>query len=320
RLDTERNLPLSIIMADVNGLKLFNDAFGHAWGDSLLQKVAGILKAEFRADDIIARMGGDEFIILLPNTTSAIAEQLIDRVKPKIEQETIVDLNISVAFGWYTKTIESQKNVDIVKQAEDFMYRRKALTNLSNRSAVIQSILQTLLLKCPEEEAHSKRVGALCVALAKAYELPDIQIDGLRAAGELHDIGKIAIDASILNKPDKLSHDELQAIRHHSEIGQRLLGTSIEHFNMSKFVLSHHERWDGSGYPNGLKGEEIPWEARVMHLADAYDAMISDRSYRLALTAEQAINEIINCARTQFDPHIARVFVEKVLNRQWRNT
>lgn len=317
RLDTRRNLPLSFVFADVNGLKTINDAFGHQFGDRLIQQVSEVFKTVCRADDIISRTGGDEFVILLPKTEAIFVQELVKRIKDKIEQKTIMDINMSVSFGWDTKNMESQSALDILKNAEDHMYQKKIFDSSSKRSAVIKSILNTLHLKNPREEAHSKRVSVICGNIGKVYHLSDDEINELRMAGELHDIGKIAIDEVILNKTTKLSEADWAQIQHHPETGYRLLGTSNEYYNIAEYVLAHHERWDGTGYPKGLKGEAIHWKARIISLADAYDAMTYERPYRKAFSHEETVAEIKKNAGTQFDPDIARVFVEKILGETW---
>jgi len=317
RLDTQRNLPISFIYADVNGLKIINDAFGHIKGDEIIQLVANSLKTECRADDIIARVGGDEFCILLPRTDENIVEKLVMRLKEVIEQKKIMEIHISISFGWSTKTDENQSSIDVLKVAEDIMYQKKILNSSSKRNGIIKSILNSLLIKCPREEAHSKRVSLICEEIGRAYNLKEDEIIELRTAGELHDIGKIALDETILNKPEKLSHAEWAQIQLHPETGYRLLSATSEFISIAEYVLAHHERWDGTGYPKGLHGEAINWKARVIALADAYDAMTCDRPYRKALSEAAAVIEVKKNAGTQFDPDIARVFIEKVLGFVW---
>lgn len=317
RLDTKRNLPLSFVFADVNGLKTINDAFGHQCGDLLIQQVSYVFKSVCRADDIISRTGGDEFVLLFPKTEAAFVQELVKRIKNEIDQKKIMNINISVAFGWDTKNMENQSALDVLKNAEDLMYQKKIFDSASKRSAVIRSILNTLHLKSPREDAHSKRVSIICANIGKAYHLSDDEIRELRIAGELHDIGKIAIDEVILNKPSKLSEAEWAQIQQHPETGYRLLGTSSEYYNIAEYVHAHHERWDGKGYPKGLKGEVIHWKARIITIADAYDAMTCERPYRKAFSEEDTVEEIKKNAGAQFDPDIARVFVEKVLGKKW---
>lgn len=313
RIDVARNLPLSFVYADVNGLKMINDAFGHEAGDELIELVAQVLKTECRADDIIARIGGDEFVILLPKTPEPSVEKLVGRISEIINRHNIMNVQVSVSFGWDTKTAAAQSAMDVMKSAENLMYKKKILSSSSKRGGVIKSILNTLLVKSPREGSHSKRVSRLCEEIGKAYQLSFDEIKELSTAGELHDIGKIAVDETILNKTSSLSTSEWVQINHHPEIGYRLLGATAEFNNIAEYVLAHHERWDGTGYPKGSKGEEIAWKARVIAVADAFDAMTCERPYRVALSQKEAAEELKKNAGTQFDPGVVTVFVEKVL-------
>ncbi|MPM02991.1 hypothetical protein SDC9_49250 [bioreactor metagenome] len=313
RIDVARNLPLSFIYADVNGLKMINDAFGHEAGDELIELVAQVLKTECRADDIIARIGGDEFVILLPKTPEPSVDKLVGRISEIINRHSIMNVQVSVSFGWDTKTKAAQPAMEVMKSAENLMYQRKILNSSSKRGGIIKSILNTLLVKSPREGSHSKRVSKLCEEIGKAYQLSFDEIKELSAAGELHDIGKIAVDETILNKTSTLSTSEWVQINHHPEIGYRLLGATAEFNNIAEYVLAHHERWDGTGYPKGSKGEEIVFEARVIAVADAFDAMTCERPYHKALSQNEAAEELKKNAGTQFDPDIVKVFIEKVL-------
>jgi diguanylate cyclase (GGDEF)-like protein/PAS domain S-box-containing protein len=313
RLDVRRNLPLTTVYADVNGLKMINDAFGHELGDRLIVHVAEAFKKECRADEIIARLGGDEFIILLPKTDASSAEKLVDRIRERIAKTKINDIDISISFGWDTKTDVGQSIDEILKGAESLMYQRKILSSNSKRNGVIQSILKILLLKSPREEAHSLRVSKLCECIGRAFNLNEDDVKELSIAGELHDIGKISIDEVILNKRRGLTEEEWTQIKHHPETGYRLLGATSEFYKLAEYVLAHHERWDGKGYPRGLKAEAINWKARAIAVADAYDAMTCQRPYRRALSKSEAVEEMQRVAGTQLDPLIVKVFVEKVL-------
>lgn len=313
KLDKQNNLPLSVIYADLNGLKTMNDAFGHIIGDLLITTFADTLESECRADDIIARVGGDEFVILLPKTGIVLAEKLAKRLKEKVRRKTVVDIPISAAFGCAAKVSADQSIRETLKDAENVMYRKKTLENTSKKNEVIKSILNTLIVKSPREAKHSQRVAMLCESIGKAFCLDDDEIVELKTAGELHDIGKIAIDEVILNKNGTLSEAEWAHIRSHPEIGYRLLSTSYDFFNLAEYVLGHHEKWDGTGYPKALKHEAINWKSRVLAVADAYDAMTSERPYSKAMTQEEAVEELRQKAGTQFDPNIVKVFIEDVL-------
>jgi diguanylate cyclase (GGDEF)-like protein/PAS domain S-box-containing protein len=317
RLDTERNLPISIIMGDVNGLKFVNDSFGHSAGDEILVKTAGVLKKFFRSDEIIARLGGDEFIILLPKTNTAETELIIQRINDMISKVKVVNMNMSISFGLSTKTTVEEDIQEVVKKAEDSMYRLKLYESKSFRSKTIDVIMNALIEKSNRELMHSRRVSTLCERIAIELGYKQDHINQIRIAGLVHDIGKIGIDEAILNKSTQLEAHEWVSITKHPEAGWRILNSVSEFSELSEYILSHHERIDGTGYPRGLTGEDIPVEARIIAVADSFDAMTSQRSYRTGISEDEAIEEIKRCAGTHFDMWIAKVFVEKVLCKQW---
>jgi diguanylate cyclase (GGDEF)-like protein/putative nucleotidyltransferase with HDIG domain len=300
-------------MGDVNGLKLINDAFGHIEGDKLLMNAAKAIESACRSDDVAARWGGDEFTILLPKTKKEEAEAIVKRIKDVCSDMQIDSINISISFGCDTKEIIDEEIIKVLKNAEDYMYKHKVIESDSMRGNIINAILSTLHEKNPREEQHSKRVSELCQKIGREIELPEIEINRLKVVGLLHDIGKIAIDENILNKPGKLTDKEWNEIKRHPDIGYRILSSSHEMSEIAEYVLAHHERYDGLGYPKGLKGDEIPFVSRIITIADAYDAMTSERSYRSALPKEVAIDVLQKNAGIQFDPELASVFIEKVL-------
>ncbi|MEY8546454.1 HD domain-containing phosphohydrolase [Clostridium sporogenes] len=317
RLDVGKNLPLTIVMADVNGLKLVNDSFGHAAGDELLEKVSEVIKKGCRSNDIIARLGGDEFVILLPKTDIYETEQIVKNINALALKETVSAVNISISFGYGTKKKEGEKIEEILKKAEDYMYKKKLFESPSMRGKTIGAIINTLHEKNKREEEHSHRVSMLCQDMGHALGLTESATEELKTIGLLHDIGKIAIEENILNKREELTEDEWQEIKRHPEIGYRILNTVNDMLEIAEYVLYHHERWDGKGYPKGLKGEEIPLQSRIITIVDAYDAMTSQRSYRNALQEETAIEELKINSGTQFDPELVRIFIEKVLNKSF---
>jgi len=316
RLDTERNLPISIIIGDVNGLKLVNDAFGHDKGDELLQKAATVIQSACRTDDVVARWGGDEFVILLPRTNTKEAEEIVERIKELYSDVYVSAIRVSISFGWDAKKETHHDILKVLKSAEDNMYKHKIIENGSMRDNTISTIIRTLHEKNPREEQHSQRVSEICQFIGKAMGLSRIEVSRLKVVGLLHDIGKIAIEEGILNKPGKLTEQERNEINRHPDIGYRILNSSFSMLDLADCILAHHERWDGAGYPKGLKGDAIPMVSRIIALADTYDAMTSERSYRNALSEEEALAEIRKNIGTQFDPEIARIFIEKVLNQQ----
>ncbi|MDQ7092524.1 PAS domain S-box protein [Desulfosporosinus sp. PR] len=315
RLDVKRNYPLTVVVADVNGLKLVNDSFGHSMGDKLLKTVAEVMKSACRADDIIARLGGDEFVLLLPKTKISKTDQILQRIKTLAAQEKVGSIDLSVSFGYETKNHEGENIQEILKKAEDYMYKKKLFESPSMRGKTINAIISTLHEKNKREEQHSHRVSALSKRIGEALSLSEGQIEELKTVGLLHDIGKIAIEETILNKPGKLTEEEWEEIKRHPEIGYRILSTVNDMSEMADYVLAHHERWDGKGYPKGLRGIAIPLQARIIAIADTYDAITSERSYRQALPEKVAFEELRNNAGIQFDPDLVEVFLNKVLDQ-----
>jgi diguanylate cyclase (GGDEF)-like protein len=317
RLDTEKNLPISVIMADLNGLKMNNDAFGHQLGDQLLQKAAGSIRQACRPQDVLARWGGDEFVILLPNTAYEESEKIVEQINDLCCRESIDMVHVSMSLGWDTKVSMDVEFSEILKNAEDDLYMNKIIQNQGLRGDLINTIIKTLYEKNPREEQHSERVGEVAEKIGAAIGFSETEIGKLKLIGHLHDIGKIAIEDGILNKAGTLTSREREEVQRHPEIGFRILSATSEMLDLAACVLAHHERWDGKGYPRGISREEIPIEARIIALADSYDAMTSERPYRKALDEEVILYEIKKNAGYQFDPDIAQVFVEKVLGKPW---
>ena len=315
RLDVERNLPISIIIGDVNGLKLTNDAFGHAAGDELLKEMAEKLKQACRKDDIVARWGGDEFIILMPKTDEKAAERICNRIRNNCAKVKMEDVHFSISLGFDTKMSHDEEISGIIKGAEDYMYKRKSTESPSMRGNTINTILLTLHEKSPREQLHSNRVSELCRDIGLAMELSKKEIIELEVVGLMHDIGKIAISDRILNKKGKLTVKEWNEIIRHPEIGYRILSASSNMAYIAEYVLKHHERPDGLGYPNAVKGEKIPIQSRILAVADAFDAMTNERTYKETLTKSEAIQVLLENSGTQFDAEIVEIFIKEVLQQ-----
>lgn len=313
KLDAKRYLPLSLAMFDVNGLKLTNDAFGHLTGDMLLQIVAQTIKKICREDDIISRVGGDEFILLLPKTNYAETEAIISRIYRELEQAKLNDIVISVSVGWETKNSSEQDIMEVYARAEESMYRRKLIESQSMRNKTIQVILKTLNEANQRERIHSENVSKISRKIGEALNLNQELLREIEIAGLLHDIGKIVIDNNILNKRGGLTDAEYEMIKRHPEAGYHILKSADAYISISDYVLAHHERWDGTGYPRGLKDNEIPLAARIITVADAYEAMTAERTYEKVISREEALNELRRCSGAQFDPDIVRVFCESVV-------
>ncbi len=309
KIDTKKNLPISIIFGDINGLKLTNDVFGHAAGDALISKCAEIMNLACREEDIVARVGGDEFVILLPNREVSDARKIITRIKNELAKEQIAAIKCSMSMGCYMKTSANQDIMITMENAENEMYKEKTLNRKDLSSDMINAIMATLHNKSPREKQHSLNVGQLCQKIGTAMNWPEIEVAKLKEAGFLHDIGKAIIDANIINKAGLLTEAETREMRQHPVVSYRILNLFDDTKDFAEGVYSHHENWDGSGYPEGLKGEEIPELARIIAVAERYDAMTNPGAMNILSKAE-ALQEINKMAGTLLDPKIAGVFVK----------
>ena len=314
RLDQGRQTPISIIMGDVNGLKLTNDVFGHDEGDNLLKRIAGVLCSSCRGDDIIARTGGDEFCILLPKTSCDEAEEICQRIyNACAAQQTgnaAAALRLSISLGYATKESSQRRLQSVLKAAEDSMYKRKLLESRSQHSSIVSTIRTTLNEKSHETEDHSYRLINYARMVGMKAMLNSDQLSDLELLAVMHDIGKITVDDAVLNKPGPLNDDEWEQIKKHPEMGYRIASSSPELMTIANCILTHHERWDGKGYPQGLSGADIPLLSRILTIVDSYDAMTQDRVYRRALSREAAILELRRNAGKQFDPEIVEIFIQ----------
>jgi diguanylate cyclase len=313
KLDILKKYPLGIMMIDINGLKLINDAFGYKEGDKAIQYVATTIKDSVKPKDVVARLGGDEFGIIIPNTSEEEMIHLQEEMTKRISEFSIEEVTFSIAIGSAVKFDESESIDGVIKVAEESMYKRKVLEGRSMRSAAINTILETLTNKYDIEKVHLEKVSEYCYKMGVALNLNEEYIEELKLAGLLHDIGKISIPDHILSKPGKLDGDEWEIMKKHTIYGYNILRAADEYSNLALYALTHHEKYDGTGYPKGLSKEEIPLFSRIISVVDAYEAMTADRPYRKAPGHEFAIQELVKCKHTQFDPKIVDVFLSKVL-------
>ena len=291
-------IPVSIILLDVNGLKLINDAFGHISGDKVLIETANLLLKLFVNSDIF-RIGGDEFAVFPYGKSESSINILIKKLDREIKKIKIEGVSLSVSVG-YASMKENKTLREMFTEAEDWMYREKLNQVPSNRSSIIEAIIATINQKDEYSEAHSKRVSKLSVKISEFMAIGENITSVIRTAGLLHDIGKIIVPTSILNKEGRLTPKEYSEIKKHSEIGYRILNSVSTMRDIAQYVFCHHERPDGLGYPRGLKGDKIPIQSRIIGVADAIDAMLTDRLYRNKLSEEDCIKELRNNKGTQF--------------------
>ena len=316
RLDRERYLPLVLVIADVNNLKLTNDAFGHDAGDALLKQVSEILVDSCREHDIVARIGGDEFVLLLPKTDAPYVEKIIERMTERLSQRTMNEIPVTVSIGYATKQHEDENISETFREAENTMYRRKISERPQYRKKIVDRLLQSLFAQHPEELRHAELVATYAYELALRSGLSEQEAEETREAGMYHDIGKIALKRELLLEEGVPDEFEGVKVLRHPEVGFNILSAAVQYAVIGEHVLAHHERWDGAGYPSGLKGESIPLQGRILALADYYAIMTTESPAGLGMDPERAIAILQREAGSRLDPTLTKLFIHEVLNMQ----
>lgn len=303
---------LGLLVIDINGVKFINDTLGHAYGDKIIRGTSRILCDIFEEQGIISRIGGDEFAVILPNIYPDVIKAKIEVLDKKVqkynEQEEKIQLSIAYGYSYHDKGIVDTEKM--YQEADNNMYQNKLLKSQSNRSHVVNSLMKALEVRDYITEGHADRMENMAIELGYALELAPAQIDRIALLAKFHDIGKVGIPDAILNKPSRLTEEEYSIMKTHSQIGERIAVESGELKEIAHLILKHHEKYDGTGYPLGIKELEIPVECRILGIVDAFDAMTNDRPYRKALSIEEAISELIRCSGTQFDPELVEIFID----------
>ncbi|MBM7556845.1 diguanylate cyclase domain-containing protein [Halanaerobacter jeridensis] len=315
RYDNKRQLPLSIIIGDINGLKITNDTFGHNKGDKLLKNVAQILENSCRQEDLVARIGGDEFVILLPQTSKEESQEIYTRIKNACQKAEKDPIKPSIALGSATKKEANEDFEKISEKAENSMYQNKIHESTKVHNIILDSLKKMLKEKSNETLEHRQRLEILAVALGKKLDLSPHKLNTLILLADLHDIGKITISKEILKKPGALTDKEWDKIKEHPTKGYEIANSSSKLNNIAEGILCHHEHWDGNGYPHEIAGENIPLSARIISIVDAYDIMTSGRPYKEAISKKEALKELKNCAGSQFDPKLVEIFIDIIKNK-----
>ena len=305
--------PVTLVMADLDGLRLINDILGHAHGDELLRACARVFQTSVRASDQVARIGGDEFAAILTRCDEDIAEIVVRRIRKALADHNSKNPRflLSLSIGAATSHGDCPLRKTF-KEADNRMLSDKLLRSLKQKNQLIKVLAASLAERDYTTRFHAERLAQLCPKLGQRLGLSKGEQDDLALLARVHDLGKVGIPDDILFKQGPLTPEERTIMEQHAEKGYRIASSSPDLVHIARLVLCHHERWDGQGYPLGLKGEEIPLECRILALADAYDAMTSDRSYRKAMSPKEALAVIRECAGSQFDPRLAEEFIAMI--------
>jgi len=308
RLNTARNLPFTLVVCDINGLKLTNDAFGHMAGDRLIISLAHVFQRVCRKDDIIARIGGDEFALLLPKTSEKVAQMVMSRIYDEIALTKPEKIKLSASFGLKTKTSVDENFTAIFKQAEDRMYLEKVKHHSNVKTGTIKLVTTSLFEKYPEERQHAHNVSTLSRKIGEALGLSSREVADLEMAGFLHDIGKIGLEEGLINPKKYATFDETPEFRRHSEMGYQIIRSVYTYAHIADYILAHHEWFNGMGYPKGLKGNDIPLQGRIIKLANDFSSQIDREGSDLP----KAMKFIEERSNIQYDPALV-VILKKML-------
>lgn len=311
-IDIRKNYPISVIFGDLNGLKLTNDIFGHAAGDEFIKKAAAILKSACRESDIVARVGGDEFIILLPNTDKQGVQSIVKRIQKELAKEKLSAVKCSMSLGYDTKTSSSIPIERVLENAENSMYKEKTNSRKTISEQMIQTIVDTLFERNPEEHHHAEAVSRLAQDFGKELGLSEVEINRLTKAAFLHDIGKVVDDADLtFGDREEIESEEPQRVQQHAVVGFRILNLFDDTLDIANIVYSHHERWDGNGFPKGLKSQGIPLLARIMAIVGSFERLVREKS----MTPSEALDQIAAKAGSKFDPELVEKFAQMIRNK-----
>lgn len=311
QLYIDSNLPFSVVMADINALKLVNDVFGHERGDALIVQAAQVFRKCCRKSDIIARWGGDEFLILLPSANQETCTRICSNIMAMFETLSIEQMGLSASLGGATIENWDTDIPCLIGVADSVMYSNKLVESKTARERIVFSVEKVLQSKCSAYIGHSERVETIAHRFAQLLDIGQEpkEMFNLLLLARLHDIGKVAMPVELLNKSTSLSDSEFQIMRKYPEIGYRM-AQSIGETVLAQSMLAIREQWSGNGYPYGLKGQQIPFLARLIAIVEVYDVLVHDRFYKQKMSQQEALRELERCSGTQFDPNLLRLFLD----------
>ena len=311
RIVGEGAASLGVAFCDLDGLKLVNDTLGHEYGDRYLRAVADHMRRVFPPQAVLARIGGDEFGILLQNGVEAEFNRMVELLSEGLPEDLAqsIRMPVSISVGAVFREGGDVNVPDMVLEADRRMYRIKLHRKSSIRHEIIQALRKMLEVRDFITDGHADRMEMLVLQLSQKLGVHADKLPDLRLLAQFHDIGKVGVPDSILFKPGSLTTEEMETMRRHTEIGYHIALSSLDLVPIADWILKHHERWDGRGYPIGLRRDEIPLECRILAVVDSFDAMTNDRPYSRARGVREALSELQACAGTQFDPDVVRAFV-----------
>ena len=309
KLMKQQAYPITVVVCNTNGIGLINDVYGWAKGNETLRNTAKLLQDKLPKTAVIGRLEGGDMAAALPQAEQEYAVRLFQNIKDQYSVGDDLGIDADLEYGISVIRGDGTTVEDAVKEAIESMRTKKMMNESSQKSSLLDSLTQTLTESDYETEEHVERTKDMAVRLGKALHLSDAELGKLALLAVLHDIGKIAIPHSILLKPGKLTDEEWEIMKSHTEKGYRIASASKELQPIADYILHHHERWDGTGYPDGLAGQEIPLLSRIITVVDSHDVMVHDRPYHKAMCYEDAVEELKRCAGTQFDPDIVEVFL-----------
>lgn len=312
RLDNSRFELVGLIVCDIDGLKLINDSLGHNKGDDLLMAASQVIRESFREGDVVARVGGDEFAILLPNSPRSKVENICQRIKRAVQAYSKRNalLPLSIATGFAIRSGPNQSMAELYREADNNMYKEKLYSSQNARNMIVKNLINTVEIKGQTHKRSFERFEKLVTDLARAVGMAEERIKDLSLLAQFHDIGNVSIHDQILHKPGDLTSEEFIEIQKHTDVGHRIAQSAPDLVHISDYILKHHEWWNGNGYPLGLKGDAIPLESRIIAIVDAYEAMTHTRPHHPPMSKREVIQELSKCAGTQFDPYLVDKFIE----------